>query len=62
MKIAEFTERANRSYAATREPMEDRAKLVSEILTRLEERRVDQATSTRQLSLLVDRARSGSQE
>lgn len=62
MKIAEFTERAIRSYVATRESMEDRAKLVSEILTRLEERRVDQATSTRQLSLLVDRARGGSQE
>lgn len=56
MKIAEFTERAIRSYVATRESMEDRAKLVSEILSRLEERRIDQATSTRQLSLLVDRA------
>lgn len=59
MKIAEFTERAIRSYVATRESMEDRAKLISEILSRLEEDRIDRAKSTRQLSLLVDRSGGG---
>jgi hypothetical protein len=56
MKVAEFTERAIRSYVVTRDSMEDKAKLVAEILSQLEEKRADQANSTRQLTLLADRA------
>jgi hypothetical protein len=56
LKVSEFTERAIRNYVASLQGMEDRARLIAEILRQLEETRADQATATRQLTLLADRA------
>lgn len=52
LKVSEFTERAIRSYVASLQGMEDRARLVTEILRQLEDTRVNQANATRQLRLL----------
>lgn len=60
MKVAEFTERAIRSYVASLQGMEDKAKLVAEILRQVEESRMDQVASTRQLTLLANRAATAS--
>ena len=62
LNVSEFTERAIRNYVASLQGMEDKARLVAQILTRLEESRVDSATSTRQLRLAAegDAARRGS--
>lgn len=54
MKISEFTERAIRSYVASWEGIEDRAKLIAELLRRLEDTRVNEATSTRQMRLALE--------
>ena len=56
LKVSELTERAIRSYIASLQGMEDRARFVVEILRQMEDSKVDAASSTRQLKLLADKA------
>jgi hypothetical protein len=56
MKVSEFTERAIRNYVASLQGLEDKAKLIAEILRQVEEKKPDQAASTRQLTLLAEKA------
>lgn len=55
VKVSELTERAIKSYIASHEKLEDRARLVAEILRRVDEERDDDVTSNRQLRLLSGR-------
>lgn len=55
LKVSEFTERAIRNYVATLQGMEDRAKLIAEIMRQMEESKTGQATAARQLRLVADR-------
>lgn len=55
LKVSEFTERAIRNYVATLQGMEDRAKLIAEIMRQMEGSNTSQATAARQLRLVADR-------